>query len=203
MVVLRHGREGPVDVGLVVRGMGHGRLQIVRHEVFGAAAVELEGPDHAADEVPHGLVGDRPGEEIGACPEDGDEELRLDGLPGGRVLVVGLVAGEVDEHLLSRLVGEPHDRVGFLHPLVVELVEPAPLVAVGVVLPILLVEKLERHALSSSSPWRGSRNRAGVLPAPSLLLGKQELLQLVVAHGGNLRVRDVELLEPVDIGMGG
>ena len=39
---------------------------------------------------------------------------------------------------------------------------------------------------------------------PLLVLSREEeILQLVVAHGGNLSIRDVELLELVDIDMGG
>jgi len=203
MVVFRHRRKGSVDIRLVVGGVGHCRFQIVRHEVLGAASIELEGPDRAVDEVLDSLIGDGPREEIRACPEHRDEEFRFDDLPRCRILVVGLVPGEVDEHLLSCLVGEPHDGIHLLCPFTIQFIEPASLVAVGVLLLILLVEKQERYARPCHLLREVLEIGQRLCRRSLLFVGEQELLQFAVAHDGDFPVGDIELLEPVHIGMGG
>ena len=140
--------------------------------------------------------------EVGARTEHGDEELGLDHASCLRVLVVRLVSREVDKQLLSRLVGKAHHRIGLFEPVVVEGEEAAALIAVGMLPLVLLVQELEGHPFFCQLFREVDKIRQG-LCRNSLLLGEEKLFQCIVAQDAQFLVGNLELLEPVNIGMRG
>jgi hypothetical protein len=101
------------------------------------------------------MSGDPVGDLLGAArfrvrvvrgAQDGHEQLDLDHLAGGGIDHRGLLACIVDEHLLAAPVELPHRQPPMLQPAPVELAELRVPIAVGVVLKVLEVEQLERHA---------------------------------------------------------
>jgi len=144
--VLRQLLIGALDPRLVPTGDDDAALKLVGDERGRDAAEERERADVARDEVGAALRQRRLGEGVVRRAEHRDEELDLDPLAGLRIDDVRLLPGVVDEELLAGAVLLPHREVALVEPLAVPLAELRVAVTVRMLLQILEVEQLERHA---------------------------------------------------------
>ena len=96
---------------------------------------------------------------------------------------MGLIPGEVDEHLLSRLMGEPHHGVCLFGPFMVEVVELGPLISMGIISLILFVEDLEGYSLFLQLPIEIVKiGPAPLLPSPLWGRGGPERTSSSMVH---------------------
>ena len=144
-VVLGELRVGPVGIGVVPVGSADGAAELVGDPDLGHAAEELHRADVARGPVRELLRPGGLGEGVVGGAQDGQEQLRLAGLPGLRVEDVDGVAGVVQEGLVAGVVDLPHRELLPLRPLPVAVAERGVLVAVGVGLEVLQVEQLQGH----------------------------------------------------------
>ena len=111
--------------------------------------------------------------------EDGDEQLDLDHLAGGRFDDPGFLAGVVDEAFVAGVVDLAHRQAPAVQPPPVALAELGVAVAVGVLLQVLQMQQLEgdaglaplgmqRDAVGHrlGGAWAASGVRTGGPPAP-------------------------------------
>ena len=128
---------------LVAAGEDDAALELIAHDGTRDAAEEGEGPGVAGDPV-RDLLGPR-GLGVGVVggAEGGDEQLHLDDLARGGIDEVRLLAGVVDEALLTGTMDLSHGQAAALQPAAVEVAEPRVAVAVGVLLQVFQVEQLQ------------------------------------------------------------
>ena len=145
-VVCRPLREGALDGGLVPARGSDRRFELIGDDQGGYPAEVFQGAGVRPQPVRHLLALAGLGVRVVRRPEHGDEQLHLVELAGGGLDPVGLLAGVVGEHLLASAVHVPHDDALALLPAPVVLAELRVAVAVGVVLAVLQVQQLQRHA---------------------------------------------------------
>ncbi len=95
------------------------------------------------------FAGEGRGIDTVAGPEDGDEQMRLRHLGGVGIVDRHLLAGPVDEELLTGDMQLSEDRFQGRRPGTVEFAIATVPVAVGLDLPVLLPEQLQGDALAA------------------------------------------------------
>ena len=122
-------------------------------------------------------------------PEDGDEELDLEDLAGGRVDELRLLARVIDEELVAGAVDLAHGQAPALEPAAVEVAEPRVAITVGMPLQALEVEQLQgdaRPAALGVDPGAVGRR---ALPLAGDLRPAVQPLRLAVPIRSSARVR--------------
>ena len=134
-----------VYVRLVVVRSADARFEVVRDDDLGYPGKVLERAH--VGRYPAGQCLTKAGLCVGvaACAQAGHEYLRLSNSSGLPVNYRHRLPGVVHKHLLPGLVLLPHAQIQLLFPPAVELTELAVAVAVGMVLPVLLPQKLQGH----------------------------------------------------------
>ena len=193
-VVRGHLLVRALDAGLVAARQRHARLELVAHRRRGDAAKVREGPRVAADPVRPALRARRLRVREVRGAEHGDEQLHLD--PLARLLVpdARLLARVVDEGLLAGLVHLAHRRAPLPQPPAVVLAELRVAVPVGLLLHVLEVQQLQRHADAPSLAVdpravrrRLLRRRHRRVQARLQLARRQPLHRRPARHAGRLR----------------
>ena len=137
---------GALEPGLVATGHRDAALELVWDDGAGDPAKVDEGPLVAGDPIRDLLRAGRLGVGVVRGAEDGDEEFDLAHLAGGGLDEPRLLAGVVDEALLAGAVHLAHRQAPAPEPAAVDLAELRVAVPVGMLLQVLEVEQLERHA---------------------------------------------------------
>ena len=151
-VVLGHLQVGRVQVRLIPAGFGNARFGVVWNRDLRHSLKVLVGVAMGSDPVRELLVGESLAERVTARPQDGDKEAGRPEFPGQGINNGDGRAGPVDKNLLAGLVGQPHSGVEGLPPAAVILAELRVLIPVGICLPVLLPQQLQRHTLLPQLP---------------------------------------------------
>ena len=152
VVVLRESREVLVQFGLVLVGMCHGCLEVVRHDSLRRPAIEIESILAGVDKVILFLAHySLDISELGAR-EDGDEYLDGDLLSGLPVHDMQPVSGKVHIHPVSSLVLQMGDGGGLDEIHLKNPEELASQITVGMLLLISPEDHSFRYALLSQHP---------------------------------------------------
>ena len=140
---------GGINVRAVTTGLADPTFEIIRDQDFAHPSEEGEGPKVGADPIRQLLCPGGLGIGIAAGPQNGQEDLGLPDLPGGRVDHRDRLPGIIEKGFLSGPMVLAHDQVEFPGPLVVVLAEPTILKAVRVDLPMFLPEEKQGHPFAS------------------------------------------------------
>jgi len=191
---------GRVQLRLVPARPSHSRTQVVRDHQLRHTATELQGPHMRTDPVGQTLAPRRLREGVAAGAPHRHEHLRLPHLARARVDHRHRRAAIVDEQLLSGPVHLAHAQVQLATPRPVQVAEPAVLVTIRMLLPILLPDQGKRHVptLELLVHRRPVRLRTLGLHRRSAGRRIQPALQLLPAQALP-RLQQASLLRPLDI----
>lgn len=139
---------GGIEVGLVPAGVGHPGAGIVRDYYFRNRAKKFKGMDMGADPGRELPGEDRFRIAVVARPQSGDEEIGRGDRSGRRIMEGDRITGVVDEEFFSCFVILAKRDVEHTSPVPVAQTELAVLVAFGILLLVLMPEKLESDMLS-------------------------------------------------------
>ena len=124
----------------------------------------------------------RLGIRITACSKNANKDLSTADFSRAAIDDLHTVSAVVDERLLSRTVRLPHAQIHCAGKLPIELTIPAVAIPLGMLLPVLLPQQLQRHMLATKLGVNMHPVRAGSFVDLRFLSRKQQSLNRLVVH---------------------